>query len=118
MKKAFKIVMRIAFLGACSNNNGQSGVQNDSMKVGDTNGDTARITDQSATGTSKGEHREDLSKRDTFDKKPSHWSGEAVGCWIVAFSFLRLFASILFNTHIVTTSQIIPTQKPATTSVA
>lgn len=58
-------------LQACSNNGGQTGVQNDGMKLGDTNGgaaDTTQTTDQSATDTSKGEHRVDISKRDTFDK--------------------------------------------------
>jgi hypothetical protein len=74
MKKVFAILMSFVLLQACSNNNGQSGVQDDGMKLGDTNGglaDTARTTDQSATDTSKGEHRVDLSKRDTFDKKPA-----------------------------------------------
>ena len=75
MKKVFAILMSFVLLQACSNNNGQSGVQNDGMKLGDTNGglaDTARTTDQSATDTSTGEDRVDLSKRDTFDKKPAH----------------------------------------------
>jgi hypothetical protein len=73
MKKAFIILMSIGFLQACSNNGGQTGVQNDGMKVGDTNGGLADTAyhNQSATDTSKMEHRVDLSKRDTFDK-PAH----------------------------------------------
>lgn len=73
MKKILVVAVSLALLQACSNNGGQTGVQNDGMKAGDTNGglaDTARTTDQSATDTSKGEHRTDLSSRDTFDKKP------------------------------------------------
>lgn len=75
MKKVLAILMSFVVLQACSNNGGQTGVQNDGMKLGDTNGglaDTARTTDQSATDTSKGEHRVDLSNRDTFDKAPNH----------------------------------------------
>ncbi len=62
----------IVLLAACSNNGGQTGVQDDGMKLGDTNGglaDTAQTTDQSAADTSKGEHRVDVATRDTFDKK-------------------------------------------------
>ena len=72
MKKILAFAMSLALLQACSNNRGQTGVQNDGMKIGDTNGglaDTARTTDQSATDTSKGEHRTDISARDTFEKK-------------------------------------------------
>jgi len=66
--------MSIALLQACSNNNGESGVQNDGIKAVDSNGglaDTARTTDQSATDTSKMEDRVDLSKRDTFKTNPN-----------------------------------------------
>lgn len=73
MKKLFVILTGFIFLQSCSNNEGQTGVQNDGMKLGDTNGglaDTARTTDQSATDTSKMENRVDISTRDTFDKKP------------------------------------------------
>ncbi|HYO22519.1 MAG TPA: hypothetical protein VER36_08940 [Flavisolibacter sp.] len=69
MKKAVILLMSIAILQACSNNGGQTGVQNDGMKLGDTNGgraDTAVTTDQSGTDTAKGEHRVDISTRDTF----------------------------------------------------
>ena len=72
MKKVLIIAMGFIFLQACSNNEGEGGVQNDGMKRGDTNGglaDTAFKGDQSATDTAKGEHRVDISKRDTF-KKP------------------------------------------------
>jgi len=72
MKKAFMVLMSIAILQACSNNGGQTGVQDDGMKIGDTNGgkaDTAVTTDQSATDTAKGEHRVDISTRDTFKNK-------------------------------------------------
>lgn len=63
----------MAFFYACSNNGGQSGVMNDGMKLGDTNGglaDTA-YSNQSATDTSKMENRVDLSKRDTFENNPN-----------------------------------------------
>jgi hypothetical protein len=69
MKKVLILFMSVGILQACSNNGGQTGVQNDGMKLGDTNGglaDTARTTDQSATDTLKGEHRVDISTRDTF----------------------------------------------------
>ncbi|RYG17062.1 MAG: hypothetical protein EOO07_11895 [Chitinophagaceae bacterium] len=72
MKKAFVVMMSCVFLAACSNNGGQTGVQNDGMKLGDTNGgraDTLVTTDQSATDTAKGEHRVDISTRDTFKNK-------------------------------------------------
>ena len=75
MKKVFSVLMSIAVLQACSNNGGQTGVQNDGMKIGDTNGgaaDTVWQGDQSATDTSKLEHRVDLSKRDTFEKPSQH----------------------------------------------
>lgn len=71
MKKGILVLMSIATLIACSNNGGQTGVQNDGTKLGDTNGglaDTA-YTNQSATDTAKLEHRVDLSKRDTFQKQ-------------------------------------------------
>ena len=72
MKKVLIALMSIAMLHACSNNEGQTGVQNDGMKLGDTNGgraDTLVTTDQSATDTTKGEHRVDISTRDTFKNK-------------------------------------------------
>lgn len=71
MKKVFSLMTGVAFLVACSNNDGQTGVQNDGMKLGDTNGglaDTARTTNQSPTDTSKMEHRVDISTRDTLQK--------------------------------------------------
>ena len=74
MKQVFIILMSFVLLQACSNNNGQSGTQDDGIKTVDTNGglaDTARTTDQSATDTAKGEDRVDISKRDTFNKKPA-----------------------------------------------
>jgi hypothetical protein len=72
MKKVVGILMSIAILQACSNNEGQTGVQNDGMKAGDTNGglaDTTYGTNQSSTDTAQGEHRVDLSKRDTANKQ-------------------------------------------------
>jgi len=72
MKKVLIALMSIAMLQACSNNEGQTGVQNDGMKLGDTNGgraDTLVTTDQSTTDTAKGEHRVDISTRDTFKNK-------------------------------------------------
>ena len=73
MKKAAVILAGVFFLAACSNNGGQTGVQNDGMKLGDTNGGLAdtMYRNQSATDTSKGEHRVDLSKRDTFENNPN-----------------------------------------------
>ena len=71
MKKVLAVLTGIILLAACSNNDGQTGVQNDGMKLGDTNGglaDTTFTTDQSATDTSKMEHRVDISTRDTFKK--------------------------------------------------
>lgn len=73
MRKVFVLLAGFAFLTACSNNGGQSGVMNDGMKLGDTNGglaDTA-YTNQGATDTSKLENRVDISKRDTFEKNPN-----------------------------------------------
>jgi hypothetical protein len=73
MKKVLSILMSFAILQACSNNEGQTGVQDDGMKLGDTNGGLADTTysNQSATDTSKMEHRVDISTRDTFDKQPN-----------------------------------------------
>lgn len=69
MKRTFGVLAMIFTLAACGNNSSQSGVDNDGLKAVDTNGglaDTAYITNPAATDTSKGEDREDLSKRDTF----------------------------------------------------
>ena len=71
MKKVLILLMSAGVLQACSNNGGESGATNDGIKAVDSNGgaaDTAWKGDQSATDTSKGEHRVDISKRDTFDK--------------------------------------------------
>jgi hypothetical protein len=68
MRKVFVLMAGFAFLYACSNNDGQTGVMNDGMKLGDTNGglaDTA-YSNQGATDSSQLENRVDLSKRDTF----------------------------------------------------
>jgi hypothetical protein len=73
MKKGFIILSGLIFLVSCSNNDGQTGVMNDGMSAGDTNGalaDTAFGAGTHLTDTSKGEHRVDLSKRDTFDTPP------------------------------------------------
>ena len=73
MRKVFLLMTGIAFLYACSNNGGQTGVMNDGMKLGDTNGglaDTA-YAGQSATDTSKLENRVDISTRDTFENNPN-----------------------------------------------
>ncbi len=70
MKKIFGFIFLAGFLMACNNNSEQTGVDNDGIKTVDSNGglaDTVRTTDQSATDTSKGENRVDLSKRDTFN---------------------------------------------------
>ena len=73
MKKVLSVLMSIAILQACSNNGGQTGVQQDGMKLGDTNGGLADTSyqNQSGTDTSKMEHRVDLSKRDTFENQPN-----------------------------------------------
>lgn len=73
MRKVFLFLAGVAFLTACGNNDGQTGVMNDGMKVGDTNGglaDTA-YSNQSATDTSKLENRVDISTRDTFENNPN-----------------------------------------------
>ncbi len=74
MKKVFVIMTGFAFLASCSNNGGQTGVMQDGMKLGDTNGglaDTAFGNKAALTDTSKREHRVDLSKRDTFESNPN-----------------------------------------------
>ncbi|HUC80514.1 MAG TPA: hypothetical protein VMR70_06335 [Flavisolibacter sp.] len=71
MKKVFIVLMSIGMLQACSNNGGESGAVNDGIKPIDSNGgraDSISTGDQSATDSSKGEHRVDLSNRDTFNK--------------------------------------------------
>ena len=71
MKKVLLIAMSFFLLQACDNSSKQTGVDNDGMKLGDTNGglaDTSIRSNQSATDTSKGEHRVDISTRDTFKK--------------------------------------------------
>lgn len=75
MKKVFVLMAGFFFLLSCSNNGGQTGVMQDGMRLGDTNGglaDTAFGPGAAATDTAKREHRVDLSKRDTFDSKPNH----------------------------------------------
>ena len=74
MKKVFVVMTGFVLLTACSNNGGQTGVQNDGMKLGDTNGGLADTgySNQSATDTSKGEHRVDISSRDTIKNKANH----------------------------------------------
>jgi len=73
MRKVFVLLAGFAFLTACSNNDGQTGVMNDGMKTGDTNGGLADTTynNQGATDTSQLENRVDLSKRDTFENNPN-----------------------------------------------
>lgn len=74
MKKVLILLISIGALAACSNNNGQTGVQDDGMKLGDTNGgkaDTMATRDQSPTDTMQGEHRVDISTRDTFKNQPN-----------------------------------------------
>ncbi|HEV7332657.1 MAG TPA: hypothetical protein VGN63_16580 [Flavisolibacter sp.] len=73
MRKVFVLMAGFAFLTACSNNDGQTGVMQDGMKLGDTNGglaDTA-YTNEAATDTSKLENRVDISTRDTFENNPN-----------------------------------------------
>lgn len=70
MKKIFALMAGFAFFASCSNNGGQTGVMNDGMRLGDTNGglaDTAFGAGTHLTDTSKREHRVDLSRRDTFE---------------------------------------------------
>ena len=72
MKKIIGAALVIILLQACGNSSTQSGVDNDGMKTGDTNGglaDTAQTTNQSATDTSKDEDRVDISTRDTFKRQ-------------------------------------------------
>ena len=74
MKKIIALMTGVTFLVSCSNNDGQTGVMNDGMSAGDTNGglaDTAFGAGTHLTDTSKREHRVDLSKRDTFATPPS-----------------------------------------------
>lgn len=74
MKKVFVTMAGLFFLVACSNNGGQTGVMQDGMTLGDTNGglaDTAFGRGTAATDTSKMEHRVDISKRDTFENNPN-----------------------------------------------
>lgn len=69
MKKVVVFLAGIVIFTACSNNGGQTGVQNDGMKLGDTNGglaDTAYDGAAATTDTSKMEHRVDIATRDTF----------------------------------------------------
>ena len=71
MKKIFVIAICFVLLQACGNSSTQSGVDNDGMKTLDSNGglaDTAFKGNQSTTDTSKGEHRVDISNRDTAKK--------------------------------------------------
>ncbi len=72
MKKLMAILAGTVLLAACSNNGGQTGVQNDGTHPGDTNGGVADTPyhNQGATDTSKMEHRVDISTRDTFKNKP------------------------------------------------
>jgi hypothetical protein len=73
MKKIIVLMAGFVFLVSCSNNDGQTGVMNDGMSAGDTNGglaDTAFGAGAPVTDSSKREHRVDLSKRDTFDNPP------------------------------------------------
>lgn len=73
MKKLLIVAFSLGILQSCSNNGGESGAQNDGFNgAADSNGglaDTTHKKDQSATDTSKMEHRVDLSKRDTFNKQ-------------------------------------------------
>ena len=65
-------MMSFMLLQACDNPSKQTGVDNDGMKLGDTSGgkaDTPQKGNQSATDTPQGEHRVDISNRDTFNKK-------------------------------------------------
>lgn len=73
MRMVFFLLAALALLTACSNNEGQTGVMNDGMKVGDTNGGLAdtSYSNQSATDTAKLENRVDISTRDTFDNNPN-----------------------------------------------
>ncbi|NTS40059.1 MAG: hypothetical protein EOO14_03805 [Chitinophagaceae bacterium] len=70
MRKVFLLLGGFVFLTACSNNGGESGVVNDGMKMGDTNGGLADTpyTNQGATDTSQLENRVDISTRDTANK--------------------------------------------------
>lgn len=71
MKKLLVVLGSLFILQACSNNGGESGVQNDGIKMVDSNGglaDTPYVHDPSSTDTSKMENRVGTAKRDTFDQ--------------------------------------------------
>jgi uncharacterized protein YcfL len=72
MKKAIGIILIAFSLTACDNSSHQTGVDNDGIKTVDSNGglaDTVNTTNPSATDTSKGEDRVDISNRDTIKNK-------------------------------------------------
>ena len=68
MKKALVISVLIFTLAACSNNTTDRGVQDDGIKVVDSNGglpDTSKQPRDPRTDTAMGEDRVDISKRDS-----------------------------------------------------
>jgi hypothetical protein len=72
MKKGIGLLMIVFALTACGNQSGQTGVDNDGIKTIDSNGglaDTVNRTNNAATDSSKGEHRVDISNRDTLKKQ-------------------------------------------------
>jgi hypothetical protein len=68
MKKILIVMTSLVMLASCSNNGGESGAVNDGFSgAGDPNGglpDSNR-NESPRTDTSSGEHRVDLSNRDT-----------------------------------------------------
>lgn len=72
MKKLLIVFGCFFTMQACSNNNGESGVVNDGIKMVDSNGglaDTLYTGNEAATDTSKMENREGTAKRDTFEHR-------------------------------------------------
>ncbi|HEV7331812.1 MAG TPA: hypothetical protein VGN63_12305 [Flavisolibacter sp.] len=70
MKKALVFIVGFVFLQSCTDNHGGTmDVYNDGISQRDSNGGLADTAyhNESATDTSKLEHRVDISRRDTFD---------------------------------------------------
>jgi hypothetical protein len=73
MKNLVAFLILIILMFSCGESQ-QGGVVNDGIQPIDSNGglaDTAFYKNESATDTSKGEHRVGTSKRDTFDNNPN-----------------------------------------------
>jgi hypothetical protein len=68
MKKALLILSGFVFLVSCSNNGGQTGVMQTDPPIFQTplDTDTGRHINRSATDTAAGQHRVDITKRDSL----------------------------------------------------